>query len=94
MRKQQTMTMDNFPLPDSLSTEIQVIADLVSVPESIMDASRILTPDMFEDERCRNAFVALKKMSEDRMVIDLPSVWGRIDSDLMQKGVMPMMVND
>lgn len=93
MRKQQTMTMDNFPLPDSLSTEIQVIADLVSVPESIMDASRILTPDMFEDERCRNAFVALKKMSEDRMVIDLPSVWGRIDSDLMQKGIMPMMVN-
>lgn len=93
MRKQQTMTMDNFPLPDSLSTEIQVIADLVSVPESIMDASRILTPDMFEDERCRNAFLALKKMSEDRMVIDLPSVWGRIDSDLMQKGIMPMMVN-
>lgn len=93
MRKQQTMTMDNFPLPDSLSTEIQVIADLVSVPESIMDASRILTPDMFEDERCRNAFLALKKMSEDRMVIDLPSVWGKIDSDLMQKGVMPMMVN-
>ena len=93
MRKQQTMTMDNFPLPDSLSTEIQVIADLVSVPESIMDASRILTPEMFDDERCRNAFMALKKMSDDRMVIDLPSVWGKIDSDLMQKGVMPMMVN-
>lgn len=93
MKKQQTVTMDNFPLPDSLSTEIQVIADLVSVPESIAEASRILTPDMFDDERCRNAFLALKKMSEDRMVIDLPSVWGKIDSDLMQKGVMPMMVN-
>lgn len=93
MRKQQTTTIDNFPLPDSMSTEIQVIADLISVPESMMEASRILTPDMFNDDRCRDAFLALKRMTDERMVIDLPSVWGRIDADLMQKGVMPMMMN-
>lgn len=93
MRKQQTTTIDNFPLPDSMSTEIQVIADLISVPESMMEASRILTPDMFNDDKCRDAFLALKRMTDERMVIDLPSVWGRIDADLMQKGVMPMMMN-
>ena len=93
MRKQQTTTIDNFPLPDTMSTEIQVIADLISVPESMMEASRILTPDMFNDDKCRDAFLALKRMTDERMVIDLPSVWGRIDADLMQKGVMPMMMN-
>ena len=93
MRKQQTTTIDNFPLPDTMSTEIQVIADLISVPESMMEASRILTPDMFNDDKCRDAFLALKRMTDERMVIDLPSVWGKIDADLMQKGVMPMMMN-
>lgn len=93
MRKQQTTTIDNFPLPDTMSTEIQVIADLISVPESMMEASRILTPDMFNDDKCRDAFLALKRMTDERMVIDLPSVWGRIDADLIQKGVIPMMIN-
>ena len=86
-------TLSDYSLPDTLSTEIQVIADLISVPETMMEASRILTPEMFNDDKCRSAYEVLCKMSADKMVIDLPSTWGKIDQDLMKKGIMPMMIN-
>ena len=91
--RNKEITLSDFSLPNTLSTEIQVIADLISVPETMMEASRMLTPEMFNDDKCRSAFEALCRMSADRMVIDLPSAWGKIDQDLMQKGVMPMLVN-
>ena len=91
--KYTTTTIEQYPVPDTLSTEIQVLADMVAVPESVMEASRILTPDMFDEEKCRNAFSTIVAMPRDGMVIDLPSVYGKIDRDLLQKGIMPMMIN-
>lgn len=93
MGRQLNTTISEYPLPDSLSTEIQVIADIISVPETLMDAERILTPEMFTDNRCRDAFLALKTMSNEGMQIDLPSSFGRIDRDLMKDGIIPMMRN-
>ena len=93
MMRNKEITLSDVVLPSTLSTEIQVIADLISVPETMMEASRMLTPEMFNDDKCRSAFEALCRMAADRMVIDLPSAWGKIDQELMQKGVMPMLVN-
>lgn len=93
MGRQLNTTISEYPLPDSLSTEIQVIADIISVPETLMDAERILTPEMFTDNRCKDAFLALKTMSNEGMQIDLPSSFGRIDRDLMKDGIIPMMRN-
>lgn len=92
-KQQNTITISEYPLPDSLSTEIQIIADIISIPETLVDAERILSLDMFSDDKCRDAFNALKGMAKDGMTIDLPSAFGRIDRDLMQKGVIPMMQN-
>ena len=80
-------------MPDSLSTEIQVIADIISLPETLMEAERIMTPEMFTDDKCKDAYNALRTMVKEGMVIDLPSAYGRIDRELMQKGVIPMMTN-
>ena len=85
------MTISDFPLPDSLSTEIQVLSDIISLPDTLMDAERILSAEVFTDDRCRDGFIALKEMAKDGMVIDLPSAYGKIDRDLMQKGVIPKM---
>lgn len=93
MARQITTTISEYPLPDSLSTEIQIIADLISFPETLIEAERIITLDMFSDEKCRDAFVALRGMAKEGMIIDLPSAFGKIDRDLMQKGVIPMMQN-
>ena len=92
-RQQNTITISEYPLPDSLSTEIQIIADIISLPETLVDAERTISPDMFTDEKCRDAYHALKGMAKDGMTIDLPSAFGRIDRELMQKGVIPMMSN-
>lgn len=80
-------------MPDSLSMEIQVIADIISFPETLMDAERTLNADQFTDDRCRAAFSALREMAKEGMVIDLPSAFGRIDRDLIQRGIIPIMHN-
>ena len=93
MMKRVETSISEYPMPDSLSTEIQVIADIISLPETLMEAERIMTPEMFTDDKCRDAYNALRTMVKDGMVIDLPSAYGRIDRELMQKGVIPMMTN-
>ena len=92
MKRVET-SISEYPMPDSLSTEIQVIADIISLPETLMEAERIMTPEMFTDDKCRDAYNALRAMVKEGMVIDLPSAYGRIDRELMQKGVIPMMTN-
>lgn len=93
MMKQRITSISEYPLPDTLSTEIQIIADIISLPETLIEAERIIAPAMFSDERCRNAYEALRSMSKDGMIIDLPSAFGKIDRGLMQSGVIPMMAN-
>lgn len=93
MAKQQVTALSDYPIPDSLTTEIQIIADIISLPETLMEAERIITSDMFVDERCREAYGALRSMVKEGMTIDLPSVFGRIDKGLLQNGVIPMMIN-
>ena len=78
MKRHVVTTISEYPLPDSLSTEMQVIADIISLPETLMEAERIITPSMFSDDRCRDAFNALRAMSHEGMIIDLPSAYDRI----------------
>lgn len=92
-KQMNNVTISEYPLPDSYSTEIQIIADIISLPETIVDAERTITMDMFTDDACRDAYIALQKMAKDGMVIDLPSAFGKIDRGLIQKGVIPMMQN-
>lgn len=94
MMKQNTVTtLEGYPLPDSLSTERQVIADIIAQPETLMEAEKILTGDTFSDPACRAAFETLREMAKEGKIIDLTSAYGRIDRELMLKGVMPMMAN-
>lgn len=91
--KNAIVSLSEYPMPNSLTTEVQVIADMVSLPETLLDASRIITPDMFTDDACRAAYETLKQMQKDGMVIDLPSMHGRIERSLLINGVLPMMSN-
>lgn len=93
MMMKQQVTISEYPAPDSLSTEIQVIADIISLPGTLTEAERLVTPSMFANDRCRAAYEALRKMASEGITIDLPSAFGKIDRDLMLKDVTPMMVN-
>ena len=93
MMKRIETSISEYPMPNSLATEIQVIADIISLPETLVEAERMVTAEMFTDEKCRDAYNVLRAMVKEGKVIDLPSVYGRIDRELMQKGVIPMMAN-
>jgi replicative DNA helicase len=93
MKRHVVTTLSEYPLPDSLSTEMQVIADIISLPDTLMEAERTITPSMFSDDRCRDAFNALRDMTHEGMIIDLPSAYGRLDRELIQKGIIPLMGN-
>ena len=86
-------TLNEYPVPDTLSLEMQVIADVISAPECIMEAGKVIDSRVFTDERCMKAWEALRQMAKDGMAIDLPSAFGKIDRGLMQKGIIPMMGN-
>lgn len=89
--KQRMITIDEFPPPDSLPSEIQVIADIIGFPETIVDSERILTNDMFEDDRCREAWNALRQMSKDGLSIDFASAYHKVGAELM-KSVSQLML--
>jgi replicative DNA helicase len=91
--KNNITSISEYKLPDSLSTELQILADIITLPETLKEAERVITPDMFSDDRCRDAYNALRDMAKQGMIIDLPTCYGRIDRDIMQKGVLQMMGN-
>lgn len=66
---------------------------MVSLPETVMDATRMLTAEMFSDDQCREAYAAIAKMYKDGQTVDLPSIWGKVDVNLVTKGIVPMMSN-
>lgn len=90
--KTRDVTINEFPMPMSPSTEMQVIADIIALPETLIEAERILTDSMFADDKCRDAYEALRAMAKNGEIIDLPSAYGKIDRDLM-KGVVPSLAN-
>lgn len=89
----KTTSITEYPLPDSLSTEIQVLADIISLPQTMMEAQRIVTSDMFSNDVCRQSWETLASMSKQGVIIDLPSAYNRLDKEFVQKGVLPMMQN-
>lgn len=89
--RQQQISLSEYQIPSSTTMEVQVIADIIALPETLIEAERIITPDIFTEDRCREAYNTLRAMSREGMTIDLPSVFGRIDQGLIQKGVIPML---
>lgn len=90
--KTNQISIREYALQDSLSMEIQAIADIISMPETLIDAERIISEDMFEDEKCRNAYNALRKMAKEGQRIDLPSANAKISKELMV-GIVQYMQN-
>jgi replicative DNA helicase len=86
-----TADINEFPITQTLGMEMQVLTDIIAQPDTIIEAQRILRDDMFSDPKCCDAWKALKAMAKDGMTIDLASSYSRIDRDLMQKGILPLM---
>lgn len=86
-------SLNDYQITQTLGMELQVIADIVSQPDTLLEAQRILRDEMFSDSKCKDAWQALRQMAKDGMEIDLMSASSRIDRNVMNKGVIPMLKN-
>ncbi len=93
MRKDVAMTLADFPFPSSIDIEKQVIADLVNSPETIVEARRIIRPEMFSDEGCSIAWKVLCEMDDKRQSIDLVSISGKIDRTFLTQEIVPRQIS-
>lgn len=88
-----TTNINDYPITDTLGMEMQVLADIISQPDTMIEAQRMLKDDMFSDPKCCDAWKTLKSMAKEGMTIDLPSAFSRIDRELMQKGILQILNN-
>lgn len=82
--KTKRITLDEFPPPDTLPSQLQVIADIISLPEILPEAEKILTDDVFQEDKCWRAWDELRQMAKEGMTIDFVSAYHRIGQDLMR----------
>lgn len=87
---EKKITLSEFPIPQAVGVENQIIADIIFLPETLLEAERIITEDMFTDNKCRNAWNALRAMSREGKNIDLASAFSVLDKDLMTHGILPL----
>lgn len=90
--KNKEITLNEFPPPDSFPSELQVIADIISLPEILPEAERILTDDMFSETKTWKAWDELKQMAKEGMSIDFATAYHRIGQELM-RSITPLMHN-
>lgn len=92
-RNTTPLSIAEFPVPDSSQDEKRVIADIINYPEIISEARGILTPEMFSDNDCRNAYTTLLSMADKREVIDLVTASNRVGQDFIMKNIIPLCVD-
>ena len=83
------ISIADFPVPNTVEDERRVIADIVTSPEIVTDARGILSPEMFSDVECQNAYLTLLAMSDKREKIDLVTATNKIGQDFIVHKIVP-----
>lgn len=76
-------TLVEFTYPIDAEAERVAVMGLISNPESIIEAKRLLTADMFFDDICKRAFTSVVQMFDRGDAIDLVTVTAKIGREAM-----------
>lgn len=87
------LSIADFPVPNSTQDEKRVIADIITSPDLITDARGILTPEMFSDPYCREAYDTLLAMTDRGEDIDLATATNRIGQDFITGEILPLTLD-
>ena len=71
-------TLADFPIPDSIAIERQVLHDSVGCPETIGELIAILTTDMFTSDERKHIWEMIVWMHRNHLKIDMLSVQSRV----------------
>lgn len=77
----KTFDQDGLMMPDSVSLEYQVLADLIDSPDMIASVRSSMTREIFSTPGSQKAWAILNEMMDGGMTIDLSTVSARIDRD-------------
>lgn len=89
-RNKTQLSIAEFPVPDTSQDEKRVLADIITTPEVISDARGVLTPEMFSNDECREAYETLLAMADKREDIDLVTASNRIGQEFVINNVIPL----
>lgn len=81
----QETTLKEYPIPLADDLEFQIIADLMVLPETMVQAKQLISDEMFDLEETREAWRTIQEMAKEGKVIDLPSLFGKLDRGLMDE---------
>ena len=71
-------TLADYPIPDSVAIERQVLRDAVGCPETVGELMAILTTDMFTSDERKHIWQMIVWMHRTHLKIDLLSVQARV----------------
>lgn len=82
--KKHPNTLAEFPFPTNTEAEKVAVMGLISNPQSIVEAKRLLTADMFFDDLCKRAYASIVKMFDNGSTIDMVTVSSKIGMEDMK----------
>ena len=77
----KTFDQDGLMMPDSISLEYQVLADLIDSPDMIASVRSSVTKEMFSTPGTQKTWTVLNEMLDGGTTIDLSTISTRIDRD-------------
>ena len=77
-------TLAEFPFPTNTEAERVAVMGLISNPQSIVEAKRLLTADMFFDDCCKRAYESIVRMFDNGSTIDMVTVASKIGLENMK----------
>ena len=86
------LQLSDFAIPSSSDVQCQIIADLISSPESIPEAEKLVKKEMFEGD-CLKAWETMIKMFHEGVTIDIITVGETLGTEFLSQKILPMMAN-
>lgn len=92
-KRKPSLSIAEYPVPDTSLEEKRVIADMIISPEVMYDARGILTPKMFSDPENQEAYKTLLAMADKGEYIDLTTASNRVGLNYVTKKIVPLTID-
>ena len=94
MKTKEYLSLAELPFPSSDDMQLQLIADLVSSPDMIIEARKSLSANMFSVPDCANAWSIICEMDDSHQTWDITSLRTKINPSFIAEKIVPRMAEE
>ena len=91
MKTKEYLSLTELPFPSSDELQLQLIADLVSAPDMIIEARKSLSAMMFTVPDCAKAWSIICEMDDNHQTWDLTSLTTKTNHSFITGKIIPRM---